>query len=105
MEDRNKTLAAITIIVGVVVLVIVFVGALVARKTIISPVPEEGAIKIIFSTPTPMAVPTAESTVSPTPTKKVTPKPTAKPTVTPTSTGSATPTKTPTPTRTATPTP
>lgn len=92
MEDKQKTLAAITIIVGVVVLIIVIIGAFVSGKKIVSPVPEEGAIKIIFITPTPTVIPTPATTSSPTPTKKVTPKPTIKPTATPTSTKSATPT-------------
>ena len=84
MEDRQKTLAAIAIIIGFIVLVILVVGALVSGKKIVSPVPEEGAIKIIFVTPTPTIAPIPEETATPTPTKKVTPKPTA--------TGSATPT-------------
>ncbi len=80
MEDKQKTLAAITIIVGVVVLVSIIIAALVSGKKVVSPVPEEGAIKIIFITPTPTVVPTASITVKPTPTKKATPKPTATPT-------------------------
>ncbi len=89
MEDRQKTLAALTIIAGAIVLLIIVVGAFVSGKKIVSPVPEEGAIKIIFITPTPAVV--LQETPTPTPTKKVTPKPTPKPTVTPTSTASATP--------------
>lgn len=91
MNDRNKTLAAITIIIGFIVLVVAIIGAFVTRSKIVSPVPEEGSIKIIFSTPTPTVIPTIEITNTVTPTKKVTPKPTAKPTITPTSSVSATP--------------
>lgn len=90
MEDKQKTLAAITIIVGAIVLIIVGIGAFFSGKTVVSPVPEEGAIKIIFITPTPTVIPTPET--SPTPTKKITPKPTQKPTSTPSATKSATPT-------------
>lgn len=91
MNDRNKTLAAVTIIISFIVLVIVIIGALVSHSKIVSPVPEEGSIKIIFSTPTPTVVPTITITDTLAPTKKTTPKPTAKPTITPTSTVSATP--------------
>ncbi len=59
MDDRRRTLAAITVIVGFLVLIAVIVGVLVTGKKIISPVPEDtSAIKIIFVTPTPNAVPT-----------------------------------------------
>lgn len=52
--DRRRTLAAITLIVGFLVLVAVIVGVLVSGKKILSPVPEDSsAIKIIFITPTP----------------------------------------------------
>ena len=95
MNDRNKTMAALTIIIGFIVLVIVIVGAIIGRSKIVSPVPEEGSIKIIFSTPTPTIVPTIAITDTLTPTKKVTPKPTAKPTVIPTPTKISTPTPTP----------
>jgi hypothetical protein len=53
MDDRRRTLAAITLIVGFLVLVAVIVGVLVSGKKILSPVPEDSAIKIIFVTPTP----------------------------------------------------
>lgn len=79
--DRRRTLAAITLIVGFLVLIAVIVGVLVSGKKILSPVPEEGAIKIIFVTPTPTQTP-----ISTTGTPTATPKPTAKPkpTATPT---------------------
>ena len=92
MDDRRKTLAAITVIIGFLVLVAIVVGVLVSGKKILSPVPEDEAIKIIFVTPTPAASPSPTET--PTPTKKPTKAPTAtpKPTTSPTSTPSATPT-------------
>jgi hypothetical protein len=99
MDDRRKTLAAITLIIGLLVIVAVIVGIVVSGKKIVSPVPDDAsAIKIIFVTPTPQpkadqplaGTPTPTDTLSPT--KKTTPKPTVKPTATPTSTSSATPT-------------
>lgn len=69
MDDRRRTLAAITIIIGFFVLVAVVVGVLVSGKKIVSPVPEESAIRIIFVTPTP----------TPAPLPSLTPTPTAKP--------------------------
>ena len=94
MDDRRRTLAAITVIVGFFVLVAIIVGMLVSGKKILSPVPEESAIKIIFVTPTPTQIPVSV-TVTPT----ATPKPTAKPkptaTPTPKPTAAATPTPTP----------
>ncbi len=59
--DRRRTLAAITLIVGFLVLVAVVVGVLVSGRKIVSPVPEDtSAIKIIFVTSTP--IPTAKPT-------------------------------------------
>ncbi len=69
MDDRRRTLAAITIIIGFFVLVAMVVGVLVSGKKIVSPVPEESAIRIIFITPTP----------TPAPQPSLTPTPTAKP--------------------------
>lgn len=53
MDDRKKTLAAVTIVVGFILLVAIIVGLLVSGKKILSPVPDEGAIRIIFVSPTP----------------------------------------------------
>lgn len=53
MDDRRKTLAAITVIVGFLVLVIAIIGVIVSGKKTVSPVPEDNAIKIIFISPTP----------------------------------------------------
>lgn len=52
-SDRRRTLAAITLIVGFLVLVAVIVGVLVSGRKILSPVPEDSAIKIIFVSPAP----------------------------------------------------
>lgn len=65
MDDRRRTLAAVTVIIGFLVLVIVVIGIIVSGKKILSPVPEDDAIKIIFITPTP---PTGGATSSATPT-------------------------------------
>jgi hypothetical protein len=62
MDDRKKTLAALTIVIGIVLLVLIVIGTLVSGKSVTSPVPDEGAIRIIFATPT--LIPT----VTPTPT-------------------------------------
>ncbi len=54
MDDRRRTLAAITLIVGFLIFVAVIVGVLVSGRRVLSPVPEDdSAIKIIFVTPTP----------------------------------------------------
>jgi len=58
MDDRRRTLAAITLIVGFLILVAVIVGILVSGKKIVSPLPEDtSAIKIIFVTPNPTQIP------------------------------------------------
>jgi hypothetical protein len=73
MDDRRRTLAAITLIVGFLILVAIVVGVLVSGKKIVSPVPEDtSAIKIIFITPTPPfanggATPTIKPTATPEP--------------------------------------
>lgn len=59
MDDRRRTLAAITLIIGFLVIVAVIVGIIVSGKKTISPVPEDtSAIKIIFVTPTFTPIPT-----------------------------------------------
>ncbi len=80
MEERQKTLAAVTIIIGFIVFVVIIIGAVFAGKKIVSPIPDSSAIRIIFVTPTPVrsapfATPSAE--IIPTATPK--PKPTATP--------------------------
>ncbi|MEK7592029.1 MAG: hypothetical protein AAB508_01395 [Patescibacteria group bacterium] len=52
-EDRSRTLAAVTVIIGGILLVVLVVGIILTRNTLVSPVPESNAIKIIFLTPTP----------------------------------------------------
>lgn len=52
MEERTKTVAAVTILVSIGVLIIVVIGILLSGKKVVSPVPPEGAIKIIFISPT-----------------------------------------------------
>lgn len=67
MDDRRRTLAAITVIIGILVIVSIVVGILMSGKKVLSPVPEDSAIKIIFISPTPLPA------VSVTPTKKPAP--------------------------------
>lgn len=95
MDDRRRTIAALTIIIGVIVLVVVIVGVFLSRKQIVSPVPDEGAIRVIFISPTTIPAATVEPSplVTTKPTVKPTTKPTAKPTTSPTKT--ATPSATP----------
>jgi hypothetical protein len=72
MEDRKRTLAAATIILGLVVFAAIIVGLRVTGKKVVSPVPDEDIIKILFITPTPEIVitPTVEPSPTPTPKKK-----------------------------------
>ena len=53
MDDRRKTVAALTIIVGVIVFIVVIIGIVVSGRKVVSPVPDEGAIRVIFISPTP----------------------------------------------------
>ncbi|MBI2404726.1 hypothetical protein HYV22_00930 [Candidatus Gottesmanbacteria bacterium] len=76
MDDRRKTLTAVAIIIGFVVLVVVIVASVLSRKKIISPVPEDNAIKIIFITPTP---PPAGGSGQVPATPSASPKPTKNP--------------------------
>ena len=71
MDDRRKTLAALTVIAVSVVFVFVLIGVLVSGKKVISPVPEDSAIKIIFVSPSPIT--TTAATLTPTPSIKATP--------------------------------
>lgn len=63
MEDRVKTVAAITILIGIVVLVLVVVGIMISGKKVVSPVPPEGSIKIIFISPTMIPAATVSATI------------------------------------------
>lgn len=99
MDDRRKTIAALTIIIGGVVFAVIVVGVLISRKKVVSPVPDEGAIKVIFISPTPIvaATQTPQVTVSPASTARPTARPTVRPSATPTS-ARGTPSVTPSPT-------
>jgi hypothetical protein len=72
MDDRTKTIAAVSILVGLVVIIMIVVGVVVSGKKVVSPIPESGAIKIIFVSPTiPVASisSTPSTTIVPTKTK------------------------------------
>lgn len=101
MDDRRKTIAATTIIVGVGALILIVIGVALAGNKTVSPVPDEGAIKIIFVSPTPVVIASPSASLTPTkvatPTKKPTPKATATPKPTASPTQSASPSATPTP--------
>jgi hypothetical protein len=75
MDDRRRTLAALTVIIVGIVFVVIFIGVLLSGKKVLSPVPEDSAIKIIFVSPSPIQ--TITSTESPSPSSKPTstPKP------------------------------
>jgi len=100
MDDRRKTIAAITLITGFVILIVVILGVVMSRGKVLSPVPDESVIRVIFISPTPVVVsspsatPTEVITKKPTPTKKLV-VPTVKPTVTLTPTKASSPTATP----------
>ena len=81
MDDRRRTLAAITVLIGLVVLVIIVIGILVSGKKVVSPVPEEDAIRIIFVSPSPVVLMSSTPTGSPTPSVKSKSTATPKPTV------------------------
>lgn len=70
MDDRKRTLAAVTVIIGFLVLVSIVVGVLMSGKKILSPVPEDNAIKIIFVSPSTIPIVTSTPQLSPSPTKK-----------------------------------
>ena len=81
MDDRRRTLAAITVLIGFVVLIIIVIGILVSGKKVVSPVPEEDAIRIIFVSPSPVVLMSSTPTGSPTPSVKSKSTATPKPTV------------------------
>lgn len=68
MDDRIKTVAAVGIILGIFFLIVITIVLLTGKK-VLSPVPEEGAIKIIFLTPTPVLLGSPSATLSVTPTR------------------------------------
>ena len=55
MNDRQKTVAAVAIILGFIFIVVIIVGAIVSKKNVVSPIPDDAAIKITFVTPSPTA--------------------------------------------------
>lgn len=61
MDDRTKTIAATGIIIAFFLLIIIVIAVLLTGKKVLSPVPEEGAIKIIFITPTEKLAPASPS--------------------------------------------
>jgi hypothetical protein len=64
MDGRNRSLAGVTLIFVFFIVVIIVAGAIMNAKRVISPVPEDNAIKIIFISPTPTGiVPTNSSPV------------------------------------------
>jgi len=54
MTERSKTLAAVAILVVLFTFVVVSIILIVTKRNIVSPLPEESAIKIIFISPTSM---------------------------------------------------
>lgn len=70
MDDRRKTLAVLTVLVAIFILVIIVVGMILTSRRVISPVPDDNAIKIIFVTPTVVPLQSGEEflnvTVTPT---------------------------------------
>lgn len=65
MEERTKTIAAISILVGIALLIIIVIGVVVTGKKVVSPIPAESSIKVIFITPTPEIIPVASVTATP----------------------------------------
>jgi hypothetical protein len=62
MDDRRKTLAMLTVLVAIFILVIIVAGMIFSSRRVISPVPDDNAIKIIFITPTVVPLQSAEVT-------------------------------------------
>jgi len=52
MDERRRSLAVLTVLIALFILVIVVVGMIISSRRVLSPVPEDNAIKIIFVTPT-----------------------------------------------------
>lgn len=66
MDDRTKTVAATGILIAIVIFIVLVIGIIITAKRTVSPVPEEGAIKIIFVSPSPL-IPSVTTTPSVTP--------------------------------------
>ncbi|OGG08712.1 hypothetical protein A2154_01240 [Candidatus Gottesmanbacteria bacterium RBG_16_43_7] len=65
MDDRQRSLAAVVVVLAVIFFIILVVGAYIAGRKIISPVPDTGAIRIIFLSPTPQVLPSVKSQLTP----------------------------------------
>lgn len=65
MDDRTKTVAAVVILVSIVVIILLVIGVLASSRKVVSPVPADSAIKIIFVSPTDMPTATLSATVTP----------------------------------------
>jgi undecaprenyl-diphosphatase len=65
MDERRRMLAVLTVLIGVFVLVIVVIGMIISSRRVLSPVPEDNAIKIIFVTPTTTPLPSGPSEEGP----------------------------------------
>ncbi|MCL4359633.1 hypothetical protein M1555_00045 [Patescibacteria group bacterium] len=73
MREKQRTLAAVTIIAGFIILIVIVVGSLLSGGKIVSPVPEDTAtIRVIFLTPTPAASPVASPSAQPNSTRPLT---------------------------------
>jgi len=71
MDDKTKTIAAVVILMSILIIVMVIIGIVVSGKKVVSPIPESGAIKIIFITPTqPVFASPTPATTSAAPTGK-----------------------------------
>jgi len=77
MDDRKRTLAAISLIAGFFLIVAIIIGVLVTGKKVLSPIPDDPAIKIMFISPT--VIPLENSPVGTAPTLSSTVSPTGKP--------------------------
>lgn len=53
MDERKKTLAAVTVLVGIIIFIIIIIGVIVSSRNVVSPIPDEQVLRVIFITPTP----------------------------------------------------
>jgi hypothetical protein len=61
MNEKRGTMPAVFLLAGVIAAVIFIINLIIGTQRIVSPVPDEGAIKIIYLTP----VPTVGTTATP----------------------------------------
>ena len=64
MDERRKTLAAFTVLIGFFVFILVIIGVILSSRSVVSPVPDERVIRVIFTTPTPEWIPPFDATSS-----------------------------------------